>query len=231
MAEEKPKLRIGEMLRHPIANVVIGFFLTGVLGTSLTQYYSMKRQQEAQHQQQIEARKQAVSELSSLNGEVLAHAERLLLALELGESEDLDELKKRYDDATLRWKTDSHSALLIAREVLPTSAYYRFRDRLKEGFQERFLTPISECLGRARHDASTHVPASSVLSSCRMRETFEQARRCSELMIDLMYDLSSASMGPNTERVLSQQWKRYEKLTADVCVVPSDKAAMLQRVE
>jgi hypothetical protein len=45
MAEEKSKLQIGEMLRHPIANVIIGFVLTGVLGTSLTQYYSMKRQQ------------------------------------------------------------------------------------------------------------------------------------------------------------------------------------------
>jgi hypothetical protein len=162
-AEEKPKGQVGEMLRNPIANVVIGFLLTGVLGMSLTQYYSMKRQQEAQHQRQIEARKKAVSRLSSLNGEVLAHAERLLRAIELGESENVDELKKLYDDAAVRWETENHSTLLIAREVLPTSAYYRFRDRLREGFQDRFLTPISDGLGRARHVASTGASASDVV--------------------------------------------------------------------
>ena len=112
------------MLRHPMANVIIGFVLTGVLGTTLTQYDSMKRQQEAQHQQQIEARKKAVSELSSLNDEVLACAEGLLRALELGDSEHLDELKKLYNDAVLHWKTEHHSTLLIARDVLPASMYH-----------------------------------------------------------------------------------------------------------
>jgi hypothetical protein len=222
MAEEKSKLQIGEMLRHPIANVIIGFVLTGVLGTSLTQYYSMKRQQEAQHQQQIEARKQAVSQLSSLNGEVLARAERLLRTLELGESEHLDELQKHYNDAVLHWKAENHSTLLIARDVLPASTYYRFRGRLKEGFQERFLNPINDCLGRARHAAATGALAADVLSACNIRATFEQARSCSDLLVDLMYDLSSASMSANAQRNLSQQWERSEKLIADACAAPAE---------
>jgi len=60
-----------------------------------------------------------------------------------------------------------------------------------------------------------------MLSSCHIRATFEQARRCSEILIDLMYDLASASMAADAEQVLSQQWKRYEQLIADVCAAPA----------
>jgi hypothetical protein len=34
------KRSVGDLLRHPLANVVIGFLLTGVLGTTITQYYT-----------------------------------------------------------------------------------------------------------------------------------------------------------------------------------------------
>jgi lambda repressor-like predicted transcriptional regulator len=36
-----------------------------------------------------------------------------------------------------------------------------------------------------------------------------------------MYDLASASMAADAEQVLSQQWKRYEQLIADVCAAPA----------
>ena len=54
-----------------------------------------------------------------------------------------------YEAATRRWRTESHPALMIAREVLPEDAYYRFRDRLRNEVQRRFMEPFGGRLSRA----------------------------------------------------------------------------------
>ena len=127
MEDSEKKHSWTEILKHPTANMIIGFLLTGVLGAGVTNYYSMKRQKEAQHTEMVAANKEMITTMASLNAERQARAEMLITALEEGDMESIKELKKMYDDAVLRWKTESSPALMAARQVLPKDKYYRFR--------------------------------------------------------------------------------------------------------
>jgi hypothetical protein len=64
-------------LRHPLATMLIGFVLTGVVGTVLTNHFANLRQQEAKAIEQREVRRKAVLEASRLFSERLGRAEML----------------------------------------------------------------------------------------------------------------------------------------------------------
>ena len=99
--KSREKRFLGEILKHPLANVVIGFLLTGVLGTSITQYYlALREKQKAQHELTV-ARKESIATLSTLNAEYLARAGRILAAVERGDKDSARELKTIFDKITI----------------------------------------------------------------------------------------------------------------------------------
>jgi hypothetical protein len=114
---------LGDPLRHPLANVVIGFLLTGVLGTMLTQYYIAQREQQAKQHELASTRKESIAELSALNAEYLARAEMFLAAVDRGDAGSAKELKTMFDDAAVRWRTETSPTLMAARDVLPPEIY------------------------------------------------------------------------------------------------------------
>ncbi|MCK5666491.1 MAG: hypothetical protein KAI17_23530, partial [Thiotrichaceae bacterium] len=63
MEDTEKKRSWAEILKHPTANMIIGFLLTGIIGTSITNYYSMKQRQEKQHDEMVETNKKAVASL------------------------------------------------------------------------------------------------------------------------------------------------------------------------
>jgi uncharacterized membrane protein (DUF106 family) len=56
-------------LRHPLVNMVIGFILTGVLGTAITQHFLDQREQERLRAQVALDTKQAIQQFAKLNEE------------------------------------------------------------------------------------------------------------------------------------------------------------------
>ncbi len=75
-------------LKHPLVNMVIGFLLTGVLGTAITQHFLDQREQERLRAQVALDTKQAIQQFSKLNEERKVRAEMLLQALRSGSSDD-----------------------------------------------------------------------------------------------------------------------------------------------
>ena len=113
MSEQPEKKSLAEFLKHPTANLILGFVLTGVIGGALTNYYQFQRQVETQKLAQIKARKEAITGFSGLNAEHLAHAERLIRALEAGaKPEAVSELADAYETAQVRWRTETSPALM-----------------------------------------------------------------------------------------------------------------------
>ena len=151
MARNNPeeKRSLAEMLKHPTANMIIGFLLTSVLGAGITNYYSAKRQQEKQYEEMVATNKATIAKLASLNAERLARAEQLITALERGELDSVKELQKMYQETELRRKMESSPALMAARQVLPQEKFYRFREYMENEYRSRFLTPISQCIEQA----------------------------------------------------------------------------------
>lgn len=213
------KKSLGDMLKHPLANVVIGFLLTGVLGTALTQYFIGQREKQARQSELAATRKESIANLSALNAEYIARAEMLLAAVERGDLASAEDLKAMFDDASVRWKTESNPTLMAARDVLPSEVYMQFRDRVSEEFHDRFLSPIGTCLNDAKEKVAQGDDVATLLASCRVREYLEQASDCSEALLDMLYDLSGYTVGGQIEDALELNREKYRDAVAEACAI------------
>src|SRR5262249_20267371 len=120
-----------DVLRHPLASMLIGFVLTGVVGTLLTNHFAELRQQEARAIEQRDARRKAVLEVSRLFSERLGRAEALSVAIEGRASRDvIARLKQLYDDAEARAVAVRQEGLLLMREAMLESDFESFRSEI-----------------------------------------------------------------------------------------------------
>lgn len=221
MSEPAKKSNASEWLRHPVASVVIGFFLTGVVGGALTNYYTLQRAEAQRKQAQIEARTEAVTRLSALSTEQIARAEQLISALQSDtRAEDLDELVDLYQAASIRWRSEASPALIAAREVLPAEVYYRFRHRVKGEFRERFLDPLSTCISRSQKALKTGEPVDQILDDCKAARLLSQAGHCVDALMDLLYEIADGSIDDHDEAWIAEQRERHRERLAVACASP-----------
>lgn len=206
-----------EILKHPMANMIIGFLLTGVIGTSITNYYSMKQRQENRHIEMVETNKKAVALLASLNAERLAQAEMLLTALEKGKEENINELIKMYTETELRWRKESSPALMAARQVLPNEQYYRFREYMENEYRARFLVPIGLCLDQAGQAINNGENVAEILTSCKAREYLKQAGRCNTALLDTLYEMAKGTIDEYSTAKLEEEKQAHRKIIATAC--------------
>ena len=214
-SEEKRSL--AEKLKHPTANMIIGFLLTSVLGTGITNYYSAKRQQEKQHEEMVATNKATIAKLASLNAERLARAEQLITTLERGELDNAKELKKMYEETELRWKMESSPALMAARQVLPQEKYYRFREYMENEYRARFLKPISQCIEQANQAKDDHSSITAILQSCRIKEHLHQAGNCNTAILDILYEMAKGTIDKYSTDELEEQKTIHKKRVAAAC--------------
>jgi hypothetical protein len=213
------KRSIGELLKHPLANVLIGFLLTGVLGTTLTQYYIVQREKHSKQLELATTRKASIAELAALNAEYLARAEMFLAAVDRGDAGTAKELKAMFDDAAVRWQTETSPTLMAARDVLPPEIYVKFRDRVTKEFRERFLVPFGECLERARKVLDENGEVASVLADCRAREYLRQAGACTQSLLDMLYELSGYTVNGRVEEALKVNREKYRGILEKACML------------
>jgi hypothetical protein len=216
----KEKKTLGEILKHPLANVVVGFLLTGLLGTTITQYYIALREKQAQQRELASTRKESIAELSALNAEYLARAEMVLAAIDRGDEGSAKELKLTFDEATVRWQTEKAPTLMAAREVLPHEIYLHFRDKINAGFRERFLVPFGQCAKRAVDARSGHGDVAAILRECRAREYLAQASTCSQALLDMLYELSGYTVKGEIEKALQADRDTYRAALQQACSLP-----------
>lgn len=218
--KSREKRSLGEILKHPLANVVIGFLLTGVLGTSITQYYlALREKQKAQHELTV-ARKESIATLSTLNAEYLARAGRILAAVERGDKDSARELKTIFDDAAVRWQIEKPPALLAARDALPDELYSEFRDHLDKGFRERFLLPFGMCMESAMDVHAAGGDVAGTLQDCRAREYLIQATACSRVLLDMLHELSGYTIAGRTEEARQVNRDKYRAMLQQTCPMP-----------
>jgi len=206
-----------EILKHPTANMIIGFLLTSVLGAGITNYYSSKRQQEKQHDEMVETNKTTIATLASLNAERLARAEQLVTGLEKGKLESVKELLKMYKKTELRWKMESTPVLMGARLILPKGKFYLFRDYMNNEYKTRFLIPISECLEQSNQKFEDGEPVTETLASCKMRELLEQAGHCNTAILDILYEMAKGTIDEYSASELEEQKLIHKKRVAKAC--------------
>jgi hypothetical protein len=213
------KRSLGETLKHPMANVIIGFLLTGVLGTTLTQYYIVQREKQSKQVELATTRKASIAELSALNAEYLARAEMFLAAVDRGDAGSAKELKAVFDDAAVRWQTETSPTLMAARDVLPPEIYAEFRDRLSKEFRERFLVPFGQCLKGARKVLDEGGDVAALLADCRARDQLRQAAICSQSLLDMIYELSGYTINGRVEEALRVNRDKYRGRLAEACTI------------
>lgn len=218
MTETEPKRLVSELLKHPMANVVVGFLLTGVIGGALTNYYTFKRTEQTHQQALIEARKETVTKLISLNAEHIARAKQLLSTFEEKQKpEDFDELKGLYEAARIRWQTESSPALLAAREVLPAEVYYEFRKRIQMKLQARFLDPLHACMSEAKLAYQEGRPAAPIVKSCGALDIVVGSERCIEGLMDMLYELAGGTIEQHDREWFRDLQQQYQPRLDEVC--------------
>jgi hypothetical protein len=213
----REKRSVGQMLKHPLANVIIGFLLTGVLGTAITQYYIALREKQAQQRELATTRKESIAELSALNAEYLARADMLLAAIDRGDESSATKLKAMFDDAAVRWQTGKAPALMAARDILPREIFIQFRDRFDKGFHDRFLVPLGTCVKKAADALVDGEDVAAVLQACHARDYLAQASTCSQSLLDMLYDLSAYTVHGELEEALQANRDTYRAVVQQAC--------------
>ena len=207
------------MLKHPLANVIIGFLLTGVLGTTITQYYLTLREKQKARYELTTTRKKSIARLATLNAEYLVRAESLLAAVERGDEAGMKELKSIFDDASVRWQVEKLPTLLDARDILPKDIYSEFRDHLEKEFRERFLLPFAHCMASAMDVHAAGGDVAVALRDCRAQEYLAQATTCSRTLLDMLYELSGYTVAGKTEEARQANRDMFRPMLKEACAI------------
>jgi hypothetical protein len=143
-------LLLENFLRHPLATMLIGFVLTGVVGTMLTNHFANLRQKEAAVIERREVRRQAVMEVSRLFSERLGRAEALAVAIDRRAARDVvSRLKQLYDDAEARAAVVRQELVLPTREAMQESDFESPRLEIETRLVRKRMRPLRECMDRA----------------------------------------------------------------------------------
>lgn len=172
--------------------MLIGFVLTGVVGTALTNHFAEIRQQEARAIEQREARRKAVLQVSRLFSERLGHAEALTIAIEGRASRDvITRLKQLYDDAEARAAAVRQEGLLLMRDAMLESDFESFRSEIDARLVTKRMRPLRECLDRATARALVGGDGPAVLRDCGSAQLLSESKVCGDVVADGLYALAS----------------------------------------
>ncbi len=192
MPEPKPEQR--KWYEHPLANVLVGFLLTGVLGTALTQHFMDRREREKLRAQAALDRKEVVVTLSELLAAIQYHGELLAEAIESGDSGDvIRERMQEYEASYEAWRIQRGSALLLARDLMGDEDYRSFSDFVHRRLQERTLEPLRECLLMV-YSASKKDLAGPTDITCDLDTLVQRSGRCSGAVLEALYVFAEASI-------------------------------------
>lgn len=178
-------------LKHPLVNMVIGFLLTGVLGTAITQHFLDQREQERLRAQVALDTKQAIQQFSKLNEERKVRAEMLLQALRSGSSDDeVKTARQEHQTAYVAWSVERPGTLLLFRDLLSSENYQFVETGFKESLVGKVFSPIRLCLTTALGHGEDSAAVNRTLEACRIDELLELSSTCSLALAAAVSDLA-----------------------------------------
>jgi len=167
--------RLHRFLSHDLTKIVIGFLLTGLVGTFLT----WRIEEAARRRDEALARYEAgVASIQSFSRAVYSrHTRAMMLASSLRRDVDLEEIKRRkleYDQAFVDWGTEQQANLLAIRKLSQASRFSKF-----EADVEFELVPVlrelDSCLTEAYDLRLGGGAPDSVLDSCDISNLLQRA--------------------------------------------------------
>jgi len=199
-------------LRHPLVNVVLGFILTGVLGTAITQHFLDRREQERLRAQVTLDRKQAIQQFSMLNEERKVRAEMLLKALRSHSSNDeVKTARQEYEKAYVAWSVERPGTLLLFRDLLSSENYQLVETGFQESLVGKIFSPIRLCLTTSLGHGDDWEAVNRTLEACRIDELLELSSTCSLALAAAVSDLA----GTHSEWVSTEDTAELQKRARD----------------
>jgi hypothetical protein len=178
-------------LRHPLVSIVLGFILTGVLGTAITQHFLDQREQERLRAQVALDTKQAIQQFSKLNEERKVRAEMLLKALRSGSNDDeVKTARQEYEKAYVAWSVERPGTLLLFRDLLSSENYQLVETGFNESLVGKIFSPIRLCLTTALGHGDDRAAVKITLEACRIDELLELSSTCSLALAAAVSDLA-----------------------------------------
>ena len=192
-SEKEMSTSRAEWLRHPLVNIVLGFILTGVLGTAITQNFLDQREQEKLRAQLVIDKKQAVIQFSKINEERRVHGELVLNALRgNANSDELKAAKKEYDKAYVTWSVERPATLMLFRELLSPENYQLVKSRFEESLVGKVFNPIRQCLRKSFAHVDDKAAINKTLEACQIDDLLERGSTCSQALAAAVSDLADA---------------------------------------
>jgi len=180
-----------DWLRHPVVTMVLGFILTGVLGTAITQHFLDQREQEKLRAQAAVDRKQAIQQFSKLNEERNVRTEIMLRALRNDSNGDeIENAKREYEKAYVTWSVERPGMLLLFRDLLSSENYQLVETGFQENLVGKVFSPIQLCLSTALGHGDDRAEVKGTLEACRIDELVEFSRTCSQALAAAVSDLA-----------------------------------------
>ena len=186
-----------ELLRHPLAIVLLSFVLTSVLGVAFSQWISDRAKEAEQARSETETRKAAVQNLSRSIYERRARAD--MLASSFFRGAQLDEIKsgksyttKRSCDGTPTIKPISFSFVKFCASMHIRSSRAAWSFTLID----KIFRPLDVCLTQAYDAAVSGNSAMSIVQECQVRKLLQDALDCGYAIADELYKLSSNATIP-----------------------------------
>lgn len=214
---EQPPL-ISRLSRHPLAAVFMGFMLTGVVGTMMTNYLTTARQHEADMARHRETRRQAVLEMSRLLSERLLRVEMLVHSIQRHAPRDVIlEHKKNLDETEARWFTKRPEVLLLSREVLGEADYETLRSDIETRMSRKRILPMRDTLERACAEIAEGRDGAESLKEMKIGQTLTELRNGIEALTDGLYDLASIPLEDVSEAHAAQLRKRVRQRIEEAC--------------
>ena len=199
-------------LRHPLVSMVLGFILTGVIGTAITQHFLDQREQERLRAQVTLDRKQAIQQFSSLNEERKVRAEIMLKALRSDSNDDeVKTARQEYEKAYVAWSVERPGTLLLFRELLSSENYQLVETRFTESLVGKIFSPIRLCLTTSLGHGSDREAVNRTLEACRIDELLELSSTCSLALAAAVSDLA----GTHSEWVSTEDLTELQKRARD----------------
>jgi len=181
----------GNLSKHPLTLVLVGFLLTGVAGTWLSNFYSERQIERDRFQQVTESRRAALQEFATLIYHRLIRAQ--MLASSLRRSAPLEELKEKkrlYDDAFVDWGAKLQVNLFLIRSVMESDGYSDFESHVEFRLIPQ-LREIDACLTRAFDERLEGHDTKVILENCEITKRLQLALDCTYAITDGLFQLAA----------------------------------------
>ncbi len=224
--ESKAELKtstIGNLLRHPLFTLVVGFILTGLIGSYISQRYQERAK--AQEREITEQRQQYELGIRSLeDATTLIYSRRTRAALlfsSLQRSAPIEELTQRkrdYDASFFDMNSKLQTTLFGIRRATGSESYSRFENLYETTLRKPFAL-LDECITDAV-DVAVKVKRKSTYATCNITDLLSASLNCSYVWSDEFYKLVSSDRRGLTEIERNSKVANAEARVRERCVVP-----------